>query len=230
MPSATFSQTFNSFCGVDMLITFGGQLIGEVQGLSFSITREKAPLYTMGSANPRSFSRGKRGIAGALIMLVFDRSAMLDILGPTDKALYVANEYEVRPDYRQTQTHLGNLTELNDEVVGSFGVPQAGGRSGLNYVGASKVLARAQYHDQILPFNITVTAANEYGHVMSMHILGVEIMNCGSGFSIDDITIDESCTFVCTDVLPWSNQKFIRHKIEDARLRQQSPRSGGGIV
>lgn len=45
-------------------------------GLSFTVTRERAPLYTMGSAAPRSFSRGKRGIAGSMISLVFDRSAL----------------------------------------------------------------------------------------------------------------------------------------------------------
>ena len=42
MANATFSQTFNSFCGVDMLVTFGNEIIGEVQGLSYTITREKA--------------------------------------------------------------------------------------------------------------------------------------------------------------------------------------------
>ncbi len=31
----------------------------------------------MGSANPRSFSRGKRGIAGTLVFVVFDHDALL---------------------------------------------------------------------------------------------------------------------------------------------------------
>ena len=57
-------RTFNSFAGTDMQVTFGGVLIGELQGLSYTVQREKGPLYTMGSANPRGFSRGKRGIAG----------------------------------------------------------------------------------------------------------------------------------------------------------------------
>lgn len=32
----------------------------------------------MGSAEPRSFSRGKRGIAGTLVFTIFDRDALLD--------------------------------------------------------------------------------------------------------------------------------------------------------
>lgn len=228
MANATFSQTFNSFCGVDMLVTFGNTIIGEVQGLSYTITREKAPLYTMGSANPRSFSRGKRGIAGSLIFLVFDRSAILDTLGGQESSKYVANAYEVRPEYEPKKITTNNTAQqISPNTVGT---PTGGGGIGLNEIGASKVLAKPQYHDQILPFNITITAANEYGHVTSMHILGVEIMNCGSGMSVDDITVDESCTFVCTDVIPWSNQKFIRGGIQDVSRRSESPRAGGGVV
>ena len=88
-----YTQTYNSFSGVDMHVTFGGKLIGELQGISYTVTREKAPLYTMGSADPRSFSRGKRGIAGSLVFLVFDRSALLSSL--QEKARYVANQYEL---------------------------------------------------------------------------------------------------------------------------------------
>lgn len=229
MTNATFSQTFNSFCGVDMLVTFHNVVIGEIQGLSYTITREKAPLYTMGSANPRSFSRGKRGIAGSLIFLVFDRSAILDTLGRQESLMYVGNQYEVRPEQEPKKITSTN-TAGGIGPAGTVGSGTGAGGIGLNEVGASKVLAKAQYHDQILPFNITITAANEYGHVTSMHILGVEIMNCGSGMSVDDITVDESCTFVCTDILPWSNQKFIRGGIQDVSRRSESPRAGGGLV
>ena len=66
-------------------------------------------------------------------------------------------------------------------------------------------IARPVYHDQILPFEIVITAANEYGHFASMKIHGVEILNCGSGMSIDDISTDESCTFVATAITPFNS-------------------------
>jgi len=62
--SSEFSKTYNSFSGVDMQASFAGQHISDLQGVSFTVTREKGPLYTMGSPSPRAFSRGKRGIAG----------------------------------------------------------------------------------------------------------------------------------------------------------------------
>ncbi len=46
--------------------------------ISYSITREKAPVYTMGSPDVRAYSRNKRGIAGNLIWIDFDRHALLN--------------------------------------------------------------------------------------------------------------------------------------------------------
>lgn len=82
MPSSTiateYTKTYTSFSGCDIVATFGGTVIGELQALTYSVQREKAPLYTMGSAEPRSFSRGKRGIAGTLVFTVFDRDALIE--------------------------------------------------------------------------------------------------------------------------------------------------------
>ena len=80
MPSQ-FARSYNSFSGVDIKAVFGSVTLAELQAISYSVTREKAPLYTMGSADPRSFSRGKRGIAGTLIFLVFDSHALLGTFG-----------------------------------------------------------------------------------------------------------------------------------------------------
>jgi hypothetical protein len=39
-----------------------------VDKVSWCITREMAPIYTMGKKNPRSFSRANRGLAGSITM------------------------------------------------------------------------------------------------------------------------------------------------------------------
>jgi hypothetical protein len=66
----------------------------------------------------------------------------------------------------------------------------------------------AWYPDQLLPFSLVLNAINDYGHRASMAIHGVEIMNSGSGISIDDINIDESMTFVATEIDPWRTEAF----------------------
>ena len=78
MASTDFAQHYNSFSGCDIRATFGSKVIGTLQGISWSVTREKAPIYTMGEPDPRAFSRGKRGIAGSLIFIQFDKHALLE--------------------------------------------------------------------------------------------------------------------------------------------------------
>jgi len=35
------------------------------------------------------------------------------------------------------------------------------------------------------------------------------VLNAGSGMSIDDITTDQSCTFVARGIVPWFGQKWV---------------------
>lgn len=206
MATQQYTQTYNSFSGVDMHVTFAGKLIGELQGLSFSVQREKAPLYTMGSADPRSFSRGKRGISGSLVFLVFDRSALLSTL--QERSRFVANKYELWTS--QTATPINDQRYVKTVANGAVGQQIQGAATPAgNIITSDKVLATPNYHDQIPPFDIVVTAANEYGHIASMSICGVEIMNAGSSMSIDDINTDEACTFMATAIKPWNSQYHI---------------------
>jgi len=57
-------------------------------------------------------------------------------------------------------------------------------------------LALPGYSDQVLPFNITLAGANEYGAMCASKILGVEILNEGSGISVDDVVTESQATFV----------------------------------
>ena len=43
-PNGGFQKTYNSFAGVDIRATFGDTEIGEIQAISYSVTREKAPI------------------------------------------------------------------------------------------------------------------------------------------------------------------------------------------
>jgi hypothetical protein len=194
MPVSEYTRSYNSFSGVDIKATFGGQVIGELQGVSYSVTREKAPIYTMGSADPRSFSRGKRGIAGTLVFTVFDRSALLDVFSKlNDKSgWFFAHDTDV-------QKHASE---------------NAKGAQVSQDVNTDNSWQAAWYPDQIPPFDIVLTAANEYGQVAQMSIRGVEILNEGSGMSIDDIVTEESMTFVAREIQPWtgSNSDVISTK------------------
>lgn len=177
----TITKTYTSYSGADIIATFtppGGKpvVVGELQGITYSVTREKAPVYTMGFADPRAFSRGKRGIAGSLVFTVFDRDALI---------------YAMKEN--------GNISSVN-AVDGNIGYPQVdkwGDNFEVNEDGTVTTNTReALYTDEIPPFDITINFVNEYGQSSVMSILAVEILNEGVGMSVDDITTDKACTFV----------------------------------
>lgn len=179
---ATINRTFNSFSGADITAVFAGQSIGTIQAISYSIQREKAAIFTMGSANPRAFSRGKRMIAGSLIFILFDANP---VISHFSSAKFLADTEEL-----SFEENFGN--GLNANV--------ATDAEGFE----SHSLATPTYVDQIPPFDVVISAVNEYGAKANMTITGVELMNENSGFSIDDIVVEQQYTFIATGVTPWS--------------------------
>lgn len=80
MASQDYARTLTSFSGSDLVVNFGPKTIGELQQISWGVKREKAPVFTLGSPDARSFSRGKRGIGGSLVMAQFNRDALMEEL------------------------------------------------------------------------------------------------------------------------------------------------------
>jgi hypothetical protein len=78
------------------------------------------------------------------------------------------------------QTHAQHVSDLNSEWA----------------------LALPSCSDQVLPFNITLAGANEYGAMTAAKILGVEILNEGSGLSVDDAVTESQATFVARAIEP----------------------------
>lgn len=187
MATSQINRTFNSFSGADMTATFAGQAIGTVQAISYSVQREKAAVYTMGSANPRAFSRGKRMIAGSLIFILFDSNPVIShFLG----AKFLADTEEL--GFEQKFGNGLNPDATTDE-------------QGFE----SHELATPTYVDQIPPFDVVISAVNEYGARASMTITGVELMNENSGFSIDDMVVENQYTFIATAISPWKASEKI---------------------
>ncbi len=185
----TNTQAYSSFSGIDIIAAVGSTVIGTLQGISYSVTREKAPVYTFGSANARSFSRGKRGLAGSMIFTLFDRSALYQIMrADSGEFDYYAHEFE--------QYTLDSNTNVWDWAAdASKQISDAGG--------VRTVKRHAEFADQIMPFNITLIAQNEYGLAAWMAILGLEILNEGGGLSVDDITNEEQMTYVARSKTAW---------------------------
>ena len=187
--SDTFTRTYNSHSGCDIVATINGVLLGNLNGISFSTTREKAPIYTLGSVDAVAFGRGKRGHAGSLIFTNFDRHALYDV-----KEMSAANGRPLRYYRKGTDIPAGGRSLFLGTSIDE---------GDLSNLGASTPDSNPNYSDQIPPFTITLTGQNEYGNTSVMSILGVELINEGSGISIDDIVTETQMTFVARAILTW---------------------------
>jgi hypothetical protein len=186
------TRAFNSFSGADIKAVFANNEVGNLMAVSYAIQREKAPIYVLGEANPKAFSRGKRGIAGSLIFIQFDTHAILEQFNITDNTSdlgkFAKKTYEISPDQL---TGSGAIT-----IPGVVADPAA-----------NADVVKAFYADQLPAFDITVAAVNEYGVTAKCVIHGVELMNEGWGMGIEDRQADMQTTYLARAVTRWTAGK-----------------------
>jgi hypothetical protein len=166
---------------------------------------KKAPIYTMGSLDVRAYSRNKRGIAGSLIWVNFDRHALLNLFHNAG-ATFLADADEIRPQYQNGEdagavfasSMARDLGPSIGSAIGSFD----NAANAISSVGGTPEEVAPWYSDQVLPFDVTLAGANEYGAMACAKIFGIEILNEGSGISIDDAVTEMQATFVARAVEP----------------------------
>lgn len=188
--SLDLARTYTSFSGVDIKVVIEGKVAGQMQAVSYAVQREKAPIYVMGRVDPLSFSRGKRGIAGTMISLLLDQHL---IFNPEFQGnnQYLADKDEMSIEPNADLSKFDNADLVDNQTL-----------NGSSFEDLFEVRG-ASYVDQLPPFDTAIVAMNEYGKGATMRIYGCEILNEGSGFSIDDIVIENQMTYVCRTILPW---------------------------
>lgn len=192
--SLEMSRQFTSFAGSDINLVINGKRIGSAVAVSYAVQREKGPIFVLGEVNPKSFSRGKRGIAGTIVSLMLDQHWILD--SGLNDLFFLADKEEIKPAARgglnDATAPLEDLEALDPSYTFDAGD-----------LSSSFVVTNAWYPDQLPPFDIVVVAVNEYGKAAQMRIYGCEIMNEGSGFSVDDMRIENQQSYVARGILPW---------------------------
>ena len=115
------------------------------------------------SAGARAYSRNKRGVAGALVWINFDRHALLNLFAKA-RGKFVATKDEIRPQFQDDGVTLLDQTAIfNSQLTRTSGVAIGANIGALdnvaiNAVSSFKALAQPWYSDQILPFDVTLPA------------------------------------------------------------------------
>ena len=96
----------------------------------------------------------------------------------------------------------------------------------LNNLGNNYSVNQVEYLDQILPFDITIIAVNEYGQSAQMRIYGCEITSANSEMSIDSMTLPYSLNFTARSILPWRSFKLAGENNKGATTGNQIKQTG----
>jgi hypothetical protein len=222
--ASEFLKTMTSFGGADLNVSFGNKTIAELQSISWAVQRKKAPVYTLGSADPRSFSRGVRGIAGSLVFAVFDRDALIEELGKVwsdiaPRAMFTAAANLLTRNTEDFSKAL-DLAAYDAKNSATGGVATGAGTTAVAAQPGQKAtngenikinvpagfgVIRAEnimYADMLPPFDVTMTFANEYGQAAFQKIYDLDILNEGSGVSVDSIVMERQMTFIARRISP----------------------------
>lgn len=209
-----------AFSGAQITAFVDNVEIGTMTSVTYQIHTEKVAQYTFGSANPRRFVTGKRGIAGSLTFNMFDRAALLSIFAGTNgvgKPLLTTVGSSTSSDFNATQVlglpssilSTANFWTAPQPITGASPVQTQNAAFAAqelaNNIGSAYNNTFSQpldYTDQLPPFDLTLAMVDNQGKGAYMVIGGIEIINEGGGFNIDNMTTDVAYTFVARYMRP----------------------------
>jgi hypothetical protein len=154
----------------------------------------RRPLRPSAGKEPTGPKAGKRGIAGSMVFTVFNKDTLLELKQGKKYSTNMANAKlrDALNDYVENHNKEAEYVQNTEDWEDA-----QGGNSASDFT-----TREAFYVDEIPPFDVTITMQNEYGQAASFSLIGVEILNEGSGMSIDDITTERACTFVARSITP----------------------------
>lgn len=213
-------NTLTSFSGADLVVSFANQIIGELQKISWSIEREKKPVYTLGSPDARSFSRGKREIKGSLVFAMFDQDSLIEsmksVLKTSEPTMFsTADSLAITEDenfINAVEMLKWNVTAQDAVILNrnienknrynksdsSFNDEATQMPSGFSPIRDSSIV----YLDSLPPFDITMTFGNEQGQCAFQKIYDVDIIDESSEVSIDTIILEKKLNYRARKISP----------------------------
>lgn len=206
-----YEEKYISKSGTEISAVINGKKFGSLQMVKFGIQRDMVNNYVMGTVDAVGISKGKRGVSGACIFLIFERDTLLDIV--KDKKVFLTNHERLNYGNDTDTNGINNRldTKLNPAL-------QAGGSirdtSAFDGSTAQSVFASFGYTtspkliDQVPPFDIILVGISEAsGHGSRMIIHGVQFNSDQGGTSIDDMNLERQTSFLARRVTPWEELK-----------------------
>ena len=152
--------------------------LGVIQTLSVSSFREKHAVRSLGFQNAVGYTRGNRTIAGHLIFSLVNQHPFVDKNGRRGGILEQVSGGIGSP---QSFSHPDDDDE--DDVLAH----QINRRHQYDFTWDSQTFGHLMHPDELPPFDIIVTFANEAGNIGRIILHGVDLHEQGMTLSIEDL-------------------------------------------
>lgn len=223
------NNLYRAVSGTEIHAVFGNVRFGEIQMIKYTSSRQRAPIYTLGSPNARAMARGVRSINGALIFSHLSTKGIVEqlaengatvFLGNDELANYVSDKTRRGKEYTAEETAAYQARQKGATVaqtgfIGDRGSFDAFSQGTSLFKASSFGKAVAPYlADQLPPFDITLIgipetagadAEKEGFSPQSLIIRGVEFTTESSGTSIQDMVIEKQMAFIARSIHEWSS-------------------------
>lgn len=192
---AKYGKNFRTYSGSDIVAVVMPMdqdvppvVLGELMAISYSVNRQKYPVRVLGSAPILAYTKGPRTVAGTMVFSVFDEHALRELM---DLNSIDFSSVGIGPQLRgmglSGSADVGSVAE-GEALTGGL---------------AKSTDQQHKIHtvDDIPPFDIVVTFANEYGSTSTLKIIGAEFVDDGAVMSIQDLITQNTISYVARDIV-----------------------------
>lgn len=145
--------------------------MGSVVTISYSVYREKTPVFNLGNTNVDGFAIGKKYVAGSMVSSMFLKDELADFIERHSDIEALKNS-DYSDFLKKELSGGGNLKEVH------------------NYM-----------RDDLTSFNVHLIFTSEYSsEARRIIIYGANFINNGQVSSINDIVTESTASFVAKDV------------------------------
>ena len=113
-------EKYISKSGTEISAVINGKKFGSLQMVKFGIQRDMVNNYVMGVVDAVSVSKGKRGVSGACIFLIFERDLLLDAV--QDRKVFLT--HHERLNYGNDKNTNGINNRLDTKLNPSLDSPK----------------------------------------------------------------------------------------------------------
>ena len=166
------AKIYRSLSGSEIHAVFGNIKFGDIQMIKYAVSRQKGPIYTMGSADMRAIARGPRSINGALVFSHLSTGGLVQAMSEAGYKIFLSHDElaNYNESYRDGKTlSEGQKSALRaGGTIGFQGVVSKEGLQSLsgNYTSAAKTQG-TQGQSNFDPFAIgeSINPLANYGSV-----------------------------------------------------------------